>query len=201
MRPKKFFWVAATLLFCAVFAGCSDRKAAKTLYIKALECYEQKDFKSAGAFISQSLKFDKQNQQAKFLYAKTFFFQGQYDKAQEILLDLKKQNQDNKDIQLYLIKSLILDQKLDLALGQIKSAQKNDRGDWRLYQLAALVAAKQNDTEARLKNLGAACEALDGFAQVYFDLAFVWRSLGIESKAMEFEEKCLALDKSYSELF
>lgn len=201
MRPKKNLWVAVLLLACAVFAGCADKKAAGTLYIKALECYEQKDFKSADAFINQSLKLDKQNQQAKFLYAKTNFFQGRYDKAAEILLDLKKNNSDNKDIQRYLIKSLILNQQLQSADKEIQAALKSDKGDWRLYQLAAAAAAKQNDTERRLQSLNAAAKALNGSAQIYFDLALVWRSLGVDSKAGEYKEKCLALDKGYSELF
>lgn len=200
MRPKKKDWVAALLLFCALFAGCADKEAAGTLYIKALEKYEQKDLKSAGAFINQCLERDKKNERAKFLKAKIHFFQGQYRASAEILLDLKKNNSDNKDIQLYLIKSLILDGQVEQARGQIQTAQKNDMGDWRLYRLASIVAAKQNDTAARLEALDAARRSLEGSAQVYYELAAIWESLGIQGKAAELKEKSLALDKGLAEL-
>lgn len=201
MRPGKKIWVAALFLPCALFAGCADKKAAETLYIKALERYEQKDFKTSGAFINQSLKIDKKNERAKFLNAKINFFQGRYDKAKEILLDLKKSNNDNKDIERYLIRSLILLEDYDQAREQIEAALKNDRGDWRLWQLDALVAAKEQDTERRLRALNSALESLKGSALVYFDLALVWDALGAASKAQEFKEKALALDKDLEELF
>ena len=201
MRPKKKLWVAALLLTCALFAGCADKEAAGTLYIRALERYEQKDLKSAGAFINQCLECDKKNERAKFLKAKILFFQGQCDKASEILLDLKKNNSDNKDIQLYLIKSLILDGQLEQARAQIQGALKNDAGDWRLHRLSSIVAAKEDDTAARLQALNQASRALEGSAQVYFELASVWESLGIQGKAAELREKSLALDKGLADLF
>ena len=201
MRPGKKIWVAALFLPCALFAGCADKKAAETLYIKALERYEQKDFKASSAFINQSLKIDKKNERAKFLNAKINFFQGRYGDAKEILLDLKKSNNDNKDIERYLIRSLILLEDYDQAREQIEAALKNDRGDWRLWQLDALVAAKEQDTERRLRALNSALESLKGSALVYFDLALVWDALGAASKAQEFKEKALALDKDLEELF
>ena len=186
---------------CAVFAGCADKGAARTLYIKALERYEQKDFEKADAFIDQSLKLDKKNDQAKFLKAKIYFFQGRHKEAQEKLLDLQKNNSDLYDIQSYLIRCLILDGQKDLAREKIDGAIKKDRGDWRLYQLSAVLAAKEENLESRLEALNLAQEALRGAAQVYFDLSTLWRSLGVEGKAKEYKEKCLALDKSYSERF
>lgn len=200
-RPKKIIGVAALLLSCAIFAACADKKAAETLYIKALESYERKDLNQAGAFINKSLECDQKNEQAKFLKAKINFFQGQPAAAAEILLDLQQKNSDQKDIQLYLIKSLLLDGQTELAQKEIQRALEKDRGDWRLYHLAAVAAAKTDDAERRLEALSGAQRALDGAAQIYFDLSLLWLSLGIESKAQEFKEKCLALDKSYLELY
>lgn len=201
MRPKKTFWVAALLLACAVFAGCADKKAAENLYIKALERYEQKDLKSADAFIHQCLECDKKNERAKFLKAKINFFQGRYGAAAEILLDLTKTNSDHKDIQLYLINSLILQKRYDLAREQIEAARKNDRGDWRLCRLMAIVAAKTDDTEACLGALNEALLALEGSSEIYYDLSKLWQSLGVKSKAEEFKQKCLVLDKDKENFF
>ncbi|MBQ7618625.1 MAG: tetratricopeptide repeat protein [Treponema sp.] len=186
---------------CALFAGCADKGAARTLYIKALERYGQKDFEKADAFIDQSLKLDKKNDQAKFLKAKIYFFQGRYKEAQEKLLDLQKSNSDLKDIQTYLIRCLILDGQKDLARKTIDGAIKKDKGDWRLHQLSAVLAAKEENFESRLEALNNAQEALQGAAQVYYDLSTIWRSLGVQGKAAECKERCLALDKSYSERF
>ena len=201
MRPWKKVWVAALFLPCALFAGCADKKAAETLYVKALERYDKKDLNAALAFIEQSAKCDKNDERAKFLKAKIHFFQGRYEAAAEILLDLKKAKSDQKDIQLYLIKSLILDKKTERASEEIKSALQNDRGDWRLYRLASIVAAKEGNAEERMSALNQAARALEGSSEIYFYLANLWESLGVHSKAEEFKEKCLALDKGMAELF
>ena len=171
------------------------------MYIKALELYEQKDLNGAGAFINRCVECDNKNERAKFLEAKIQFFQGRRDKAAKILFDLKKTNSDNKDIELYLIKSLILDGQLEQAREEIQGALKNDMGDWRLHRLAAIVAAKQEDTEARLQALNAARKSLEGSAQIYFELASIWESLGVQGKAAELREKFLALDKSLEDFF
>lgn len=201
MRPLNKIWVAALLLSCAAFAACADKKAAENLYIKALENYEKKDLKSASAFIDQSLRHDKKNEQAKFLKAKILIFQGLLDEAQEKLFDLKKSNLENKDIQIVLIQSLLLNEQKQTAKKEIENALKNDRGDWRLYQLAAIAAAKENDVQARLKALLEAQKALEGSAQIYYDLSMLWKDLGVDGKAKELKEMCLCLDKDYSSLF
>lgn len=186
---------------CALFAGCADKRAAGTLYIKALEHYEQKELEKADAFIDQSLRFDKKNEQAKFLKAKISFFQGRHKEAAEKFLDLQKSKLDLKDIQTYLIRSLILDGQYDKARKEIDGALKKDRGDWRLHQLASVLAAKEGNVEARLKALNSAQEALAAGSQIYFELATLWRALGVEGKAEECKRKCLALDKSYLDYF
>ena len=106
---------------------------------------------------------------------------------------------DNKLLQERYIKYLNL--HIELAQKEIQRALEKDRGDWRLYHLASVAAAKTDDAERRLEALSGAQRALDGAAQIYFDLSLLWLSLGIESKAQEFKEKCLALDKSYLELY
>lgn len=185
----------------ALFSGCADKKAAGMLYIKALEYYEKKDLKNASAFIDKSLELDKKNKQAKFLKAKIHFFQGQNQEAQEILFDLNKSNNDNKDIQNFLIKSLILDKQYKKAREEIQRGLKKDALDWRLHHLAAIVAAKEGKQEERMQALLKANETLKASAQVYFDLSFLWLSLGVKGKAQEFKDKCLAVDKAMSSYF
>ena len=201
MRPQTIFRVAALFLSFAALASCENKEAAKTLYIKALESYEQKDLKSAEAFINQCAKHDKKNDQAKFLKAKIKFFQERREDALEILLDLEKRNSDNKEIKRLLIKCLLLDGRVHEAAEKIQRELKLDRGDWRLYQLAAFAAAKENDVEKRLYNLSQAAESLEGAAQIYFELSQIWTSLGIDEKAKDCEKKCEALDKSLADFF
>ncbi len=197
----KIFRVAALLFLFANLSGCGNKKAAGELYIRALDAYEQKDFESALAFINQSLKCDKKNKQAIFLKAQTRLFQGQYEKASKLFLDLYKKNSDNKDIQIYLIQSLILSKDYKNAKQEIQDALKKDMGDWRLHHFASVVAAKENDAQRRLECLNQAQKALGLGAQVYLDLAFAWQSLGLEAKAEECRDKCLCLDKNYRNFF
>ncbi|MBR5964930.1 MAG: tetratricopeptide repeat protein [Treponema sp.] len=201
MRLITKVWVAALLLSCISLAACADKKSAGILYIKALEAYKQKDFAAAAAFINQSLKCDKKSKQAKFLKAKIYLFEGQYQEACKLFSDLYKSESDNKDIQRYLIQSLIFLEDYKKASEEIQTALKKDAGDWRLYSFAAVVAAKEHKVDQRLENLNMAKAALAPGAQVFFDLAFVWQSLGIDAKAKECRDKCLCLDQNYKAFF
>ncbi|MBQ6028385.1 MAG: tetratricopeptide repeat protein [Treponema sp.] len=201
MRLIKLFWVAALLLACASLLSCANKKAAGILYIKALESYRQKDFSTAEAFINQSLKADKKSKQAVYLKAKIHLFQGQYKEALKLFSDLYKSESDNKDIQRYLIQSLIFLEDYESAKKEIQEALKKDKGDWRLYFFAATVAAKEKKADERFESLNLAKSALAPGAQVYFDLAFSWQSLGIDEKAKEYRDKCLCLDSSYQAFF
>ena len=201
MPKTRLFWVAAPLYLCLAFASCANKKAAGILYIKALEAYNQKEFDDASAFINQCLECDKKNKQAKFLKAKIHLFRGEYDIAQKLFYDLYKSESDNKNIQRYLIQSLIFLEEYQKARQEIQAALKKDNGDWRLYYFASAVAAKERKVEERLENLSLAQSALAPGAQVFFDMAFSWQSLGIEEKAKECMEKCLCLDKNYRDFF
>ncbi|MBO7123517.1 MAG: hypothetical protein J6V90_09585 [Treponema sp.] len=201
MRLIKKIWVAALHLSCLALASCADKKAAGILYIKALDAYKQKDFSTAGAFIDQSLNCDKRNKQAKFLKAKINLFEGRYQEACKLFSDLYKSESDNKDIQRYLIQSLIFLEDYKKANEEIHAALKKDSGDWRLYYFSSLVAAKEGKVEERLEKLNLAQAALAPGAQIFFDLAFMWQSLGVEEKAGEWKDKCLCLDRSYKNFF
>ena len=186
---RRLFLVAAALLFCAYFAGCADKKAAGNLYIKALECYDKKDFDNSSVFINQCLKCDKNFYQAQFLKAKINFFQSRYDAAEESLYTLAKKYKENYDIQTYLIQCLIFNGKYDKATRKIEDLLRQNRGDWRLYYYASLVAAKKGELERRMQMLNAAENALALSARVYSDLAFVWETLGVAQKSQEYGEK------------
>lgn len=201
MKPIKIFWVAALLMFCALFGSCADKEAAGVLYIKALESYKQKDFSNAAAFINQSLNCDKKNKQAILLKAKIHLFQGQYKEALKLFSDLYKSESDNKDIQRYLIQSLIFLEDYQRAGLEIQKALLKDKGDWRLYYYASVIAAKENKLDVRLENLDHAQNALREGAQVFFDLSFCWNVLGIEEKAKNYRDKCLCLDLNYADFF
>lgn len=201
MRLIKIIWVAALLLSCLALGACADKKSAGILYIKALDAYKQKDFLTAEAFINQCIKNDKKNKQAKFLKAKIHLFRSQYKEAFELFSDLYKSESDNKDIQRYLIQSLIFLEDYEKAEEEIQEALKKDKGDWRLYYYASIVAAKSNKVDQRLENLNLAKSALAPGAQVFFDLAFSWQSLGIKEKAKECRDKCLCLDEQYRHFF
>ena len=201
MRLRNKIWVAALLLSCLALSACADKKAAGILYIKALDAYKQKDFFTADAFINQSLNCDKKNKQAKFLKAKINLFKGRYKEACELFSDLYKSESDNKDIQRYLIQSLIFLEDYKRADEEIQAALKKDSGDWRLYYFASLAAAKEGKVEERLENLNLAQSAIAPGAQIFFDLAFVWQSLGIDEKAKEWKDKCLCLDANYKNFF
>lgn len=176
-------------MLCACFAGCADRKAAGNLYIKALEYYDKKDFDNSSVFINQCLKCDKSFYQAQFLKAKINFFQSRYDEAEEILYDLARKYSENYDIQTYLIQCLIFNGKYDKATQKIEDLLRQNRGDWRLYYYASLVAAKKGEIELRMQMLGAAEKALGSSAKVYSDLAFLWECLGVAQKSQEYGEK------------
>lgn len=201
MRPIKIFWVAALLTFCALIASCANKEAAGILYIKALDAYSQKDFSAANAFIDQSLNCDKKNKQAKFLKAKINLFEGRLQEALKLFSDLYKSESDNKDIQRYLIQSLIFLGDCKKAKEEIQAALKKDSEDWRLYYFLSLVAAKEGKVEERLEKLNLAQSAIAPGARIYFDLAFMWQSLGVEEKACEWKDKCICLDRSYKNFF
>ncbi len=201
MKQIKRFLVAVLLLSCAFLASCADKKAAGILYIKAAEAYRQKDFANADAFINQSLNCDKTNKQAVLLKAKIHLFQGQYKEASKLFYDLYKSESDNKNLQRYLIQSLIFLEDYQKANAEIQKALIKDRCDWRLYYYASVIAAKESKVDARLENLVLAHNALCEGAQVFFDLAFCWDILGIEEKAKDFRDKCICLDSSYTDFF
>ncbi|MDE7291321.1 MAG: tetratricopeptide repeat protein [Treponemataceae bacterium] len=159
------------------------------MYIKALECYDKKDFDSSSVFINQCLKCDKNFYQAQFLKAKIYFFQSRYDEAEEIFYDLAKKYKESYDIQTYLIQCLIFNGKYDKATRKIEDLLRQNRGDWRLYYYASLVAAKKGELERRMQMLDAAEKALGSSAKVYSDLAFVWECLGVAQKSQEYGEK------------
>ena len=192
---------AAFLLSSLVFSACADKEAAGILYIKALESYKQKDFLTAADFIERSVACDKKNRQAQFLMAKIFLFSGKYSEAKKAFCELRKKEPDNKDVQHFLIQSLIFLEDYENAKKEIEEAVKKDAGDWRLYYLASAVAAKEGKVEEHLENLNLAQSAIAPGAQIFFDLAFLWQSLGIDSKAEEWKDKCLCLDRSYEIFF
>ncbi len=201
MKPTKLFWVAALLLSCISITACADKKAAGILYIKALDAYKQKNFAQARDFIDQSLNCDKKNKQAVFLKAKINLFQGQYKEALKLFSDLYKSESDNKDIQRYLIQSLIFLEDYKNASLEIQKALQKDKGDWRLYYFASVIAAKENKLDARLETLNLAQSAICEGAPIFFDLAFCWQSLGVLEKAKLYRDKCLCLDANYRDFF
>ena len=201
MKQAKRFRVAALFLLSLGFASCADKKAAGILYIKAFEAYEQKKFAEADAFINQSVNCDKKNKQAKILKAKIHLFQGQYKEAAKLFSDLYNSESDNKDFQRYLIQSLIFLEDYKRASQEIQKALGKDKGDWRLYYFASVIAAKENKVEDRFEALNLAQRALCEGADVFFDLAFCWESLGVIEKAKLYQEKCLCLNKSYANFF
>lgn len=196
---KGIFMCSIFLLFISSCSGKEER--IKYLYQKALENYEQKDFREAINICEGIEKLNGRFIQAKLLKAKCFFFNEEYEASSKLFYQLRKKHPENMDITLMLIYSLKKQKKYDEAEKIISECLSYNSADWRLYYELAMINKSKKDFSKEVELLYQAKNILSCSSKVYEELSCSWNSLGVKEKSDEFMKLTLALDSSRKKHF
>ncbi|WP_440876468.1 XrtA/PEP-CTERM system TPR-repeat protein PrsT [Thalassotalea sp. PLHSN55] len=146
-------------------------------YENALQAFHQKNIDDAFIHIKNALKSDPDNLPAKLLLAEIFIEQGEYELAEQELLDAKQQNVDINLIIKPLGTSLLLQTKFEQALTLVKPNELNNQGkrDFNLIKAKAYQGLEQFDQAEQTYHLILSqtpnnTEAMLGLVSVYIYL-------------------------------
>lgn len=184
---KKLILVSVTsLLFATCIIGCKNQtQKAQALYVSALDAYTIFNLDEAYAFAKTSLDADKNLFQSEFLIGKTQFFKNDYENAEKTFSKLIKKHPEYLEAEIWLIRTLILNQKYNEAESLLRKQLEYNNTDWRIFYLYSLLYDKQGILDQKLLMLTNAEMAIQDSAKVFTAQASTWGLLGLDEREAE----------------
>lgn len=179
------FAFGGTLLSLVLYSGHKKKNTgrAESLYVEAVQKYQQKQFGQALQLTKSAEKIDSQFYQAYLLEAKIHFFSSEYKEAQEILSRIRKKFPSFTDARIWNIRVLLILEQYREAEQLLTQELSFNATDWRVFYLYSLLAKKTESFDKQLVMLGYAETALTDAAKVYNDAASTWSALGVQERA------------------
>jgi tetratricopeptide (TPR) repeat protein len=186
------------LLLAAWSSSCNDSEdvfVAERSYLEAVGEYTKGNLDAAETCAKNALRKDKAFFQAEFLLGKIHFFQNKETDALEEFSRLTKRKPDYTEARLWKLRCLVVLQDYEKARPELDYEVSVNPGDWRVYQLYALLANATGELDTRISMLKSAEAHLEEAGRLYLDYAKIWYSLQMYDRALSYLDKAGVLSE------
>jgi tetratricopeptide (TPR) repeat protein len=195
MGDMLFVMLFLALGFFSCGGAANTSFAAERSYLEAVGEYTKGNLDAAETFAKSALRKDKKFFQAAFLLGKIHFFQNKEADALEAFSRLTKQKPDYTEARLWRLRCLVVLRDYEKARAELDYEVSVNPGDWRVYQLYALLANATGELDTRITMLKSAEINLEEANRLYLEYAKIWYSLRMYDRALLYLDKAEVLSE------